>query len=153
MREKRKKPQVRGLVGVDEGERVEQGRARKGRGKRVKRRRSTHGRRAGREERERAVPRKSGLEVNYGVVNREGKRRETKGGMGQGRSLRRGEAGAGSLGGEEWETRREGGWRVGWETRTVPNRYDYYLEGHRVNRVSKVRSKSSREGEGENRKV
>lgn len=151
MREKRKKPQVRGLVGVDEGERVEQGRARKGRGKRVKRRRSTHGRRAGREERERAVPRKSGLEVNYGVVNREGERRETKGGMELGtHGRKRGDVGAGK---GEWETRREGGWRVGWETRTVPNRYDYYLEGHRVNRVSKVRSKSSRSGEGENRKV
>lgn len=145
MREEKK----RGLVGVDEGEREEQGRGRKGRGKRVKVRRSTHGRKEGREARERGVPRKSGTEGNTGVVNRAGERRETKREEPGTKRREVGEAGAGVS--REMETRRVGGVMVGWKTRRVPNRYDYYLEGHRVNRVSKVRAKSSMEGEGGNR--
>lgn len=142
----------RGLVGVDEGERREQGRGRKGRGKSVKRRRSTHGRKRKGSEVELGRPRKSGLEVNTRMVNRGGERRET--GEREAREVNgkkwgeeRGEAGAG----KGSESRREGGRRVGWETRRVPNRYDYYREGNRVNRMSKVRSKSSRASEEENR--
>lgn len=299
MREK--KPVSRGLVGVDEGERREQGRGRKGRGKRAKRRRSTHGRRVDREGRERAVPRKTGFEVNYRIVNRGGERRDTrandvakersrqsfaqsfagqanetkragftkagKGTKAYAEEVGRGEASnetkatkrtvkgarmdgvtalaewteratmlrrdslragfgleqnlrdqriAGYVGatqsdttvwkqmskanlareasrtsGHESErdgrkpesvtcnakskesgsseatkasqelvdasegmkgTRSDGGRRVGWETRRVPNRYDYYLEGHRVNRASKARAKTSVASGVENRR-
>lgn len=214
MREK--KPVSRGLVGVDEGERREQGRGRKGRGKRAKRRRSTHGRRVDREGRERAVPRKSGFEVNYRRVNRGGERRDTRANdVAKERSRvslakeGTGETeGTSTTLGSEWTererakvgiesksdtsvckqmtkeklarvssrtsvkeavregrnehelvqseringTRRDGGRRVGWETRRVPNRYDYYLEGHRVNRASKARAKTSVASGVENRR-
>lgn len=138
-----------GLIGVDEGERKEQGLSRKGIGKRVNRRRSTHGRRDSREGRERAVPRKSGRETNTAVVNRAGERRETKGGEDSELKRRVGESGAGK---GERGTRRVGGAELGWKTLRVPNRYDYYLEGHRVNRVSAVRAASSLAGDGGNRR-
>lgn len=121
-----KKEGVRGRVGVDSGERREAGVGVKGRGKEVKVRRSSHG--LIREEgsgRELGRPRKSGREVKYSRGKSEGEGEVMK---------------------ERGPVRREGGRVVGWESRRVPNRYDYYREGHRVNRVSGNIAKRSQGG-------
>lgn len=49
------------------------------------------------------------------------------------------------------ETRLDGGMVVGWDTMVVPNRYDYYLEGHWINRGSKAMAKLSKESKEGNR--
>lgn len=49
------------------------------------------------------------------------------------------------------DTRLDGGMVVGWDTRVVPNRYDYYLEGHWINRGSKAMAKLSKESKEGNR--
>lgn len=235
----------RGLVGVDDGERREQGRGRTGRGKSVTMRISTHGRRVNRDRRGMAVPRKTGLEVPYRVMALGGEVKETLASESKRarragdvvresvenlcrdevcignvtrpvlatqsvahaqqsqpgkRALRErsGKAGMGRIRGERsdrtrkrafmagvansrqviqiskvegrgsgvWkerptqesecgvrETRREGGRMVGWSTRRVRNRCDYYLEGHRVNRASKARAKSSLASDVDNRRL
>jgi hypothetical protein len=95
------------------------------------------------------LPRKNGLEVNHRAINRGGERVQTKKG-----SLDQGEVsmvGDGVVISKKWGTCREGGRRTGWKTRRVPNRYDYYREGHRVNRSSGTRAKCSRENSESNR--
>lgn len=139
-------------VGVDTGERREQGRLKsKEESRRVKERvLSTHGI-------DKSVnmryPLESGVERGYMQVTREGERRKTKGVIEEGEKeeIREkvGEKGAGK---KEASTRREGGLSRGWGTRRVANRYDYYREGHRVNRMSEARCKSSLEANMEKSK-
>lgn len=143
-------------VGVDAGERVENGEGRgKYKGKKVGRR-STHGRGKGLASPERSYGRQTGLEAGYRQVNRYGERRVTKGRRREkgvsfasdesfAEALGVSEKGAGESVRGEGSTKRGGGVLRGWGTRRVANRYDYYREGHRVNRMSKARCKSSRE--------
>ena len=144
----RKKERVgRVLVGVDDGEWKEQGRG--GRSKRsrvVKGRRSTHEFKALGED---VVGLKNGLEVSVRARSREGVVRDSMGAASAGNVD---ECVGSVVGGVvEEATTSPGGRMIGWDTRRVPNRYDYYLEGHRINRVSQQRAKSSLDGEGENR--
>lgn len=131
---RRGKKRHRGRVGVDEGERLEAGVGRRKREEEVTLRRSTHGRQKGRGGRERGYPMKSGLEVEH--VRR---------GIGVGTTTTRQE------GERKRETRGEGGRRCGWGTLLVPNRYNYFLEGHRVNRISPSIASSSRMEGGQSR--
>jgi hypothetical protein len=125
-----------GRVGVDEGERIEQGRAQKGIV--VRRRISTHGMQG--REAKRVLPRKSPMETSQSSRTRVGERVETK----KGESI---SEQAGSQINVEvthiYGTIIEGGTRRGWGTLRVPNICDYYREGHRVNRASPTRAKSS----------
>ena len=112
----------------------------------------------GRGEKGRRRPRRTGREVGMRRVNTEGRVQKTtgrrKGGEGRERKEReeRGEK-------EErrrrekgkYETKREKGYGRGWNTRRNENRYDYYREGHVVNRASKVMGKWSKGGRKGNR--
>jgi hypothetical protein len=173
---KKKKYSTKGVrvVGVDGGERREQGRGRERLKGKERRRRSTHGRgevEAGSQSLGVAgsYPRQTGVERGYMQVNREGERRVTKGrrrgvaseqkqdgyegASGQERGMQRNkesslrcavsQKGAGE---GEGRTERGGGVLGGWGTRRVANRYDYYREGHRVNRMSRAMCKISRGG-------
>jgi hypothetical protein len=128
-------------VCVDGGDRKEQGRESTGR--KVKSRMSTHQRQDIVKEYKldggRMRPRKSGYRVNHRSRDINGNRIETK--MGRVHPIEKvGDAGAGEVG---WGTRRDGGRRMGWGTRRVPNRYDYFMEGHTINRYSTRRAKHS----------
>jgi len=159
------------LIGVDEGERMENGRSsfqalsERKKGKiRVLFNSHAPGNLEGREEsRERRIPRKTGVESDQRRVNREGKGRWTSGvgslpkkdrkvGKEAGEKdwtenltdpyesgseadefhLKRGTSGVSTLGGV-------------WNDMRRPDRYDYYREGHSINRASKVMAKASRD--------
>lgn len=137
-----------GRVGVDEGERLESGVGRRKREGAVTLRLSSHGRRSERDSRERAYPRKSGLEVEHsrmGVCSGGGERVGEDGREGsveKRRTRSKGNRKRESL--SKRTTRGEGGRMCGWGTILVPNRYNYFLEGHRVNRISPSLAASSR---------
>jgi hypothetical protein len=145
MREKGTESRV--LVGVDDGELREQGRDRGGIRSEVRGRLSTHGtvsRGEGHGALRFAQGRKNSREVNV--------RRRSLGGV-RGESLGASQSvwEVGSMGGQRssagGKTILDGGRRFGWDTRRVPNRYDYYLEGHGINRASPGRAKSSLESQ------
>ena len=161
IQERRKKAVI--LV-VEEGERSEQGRGVERYDNKRKRRRSTHGRGSEiGEKNRRSYPLQSGRERGYRQLTREGERKQTKGnrmvverketelvgdkgaGLKGGNGREKGTQGSKRVGNQGRRTKIEGGIRKGWGTRRVPNRYDYYREGHRVNRMSKTMCKSSRE--------
>jgi hypothetical protein len=160
------------LVGVDGGERREQGYSGKLGGmniRKVARIRSTHGSEVLRNSTvkrvegvtgvkgvtgERGVsraPRRSGVESNYRQVTMEGERRETKKIKGMYKKHMKmwvGEKGAGKrkgvvLGEQISATQEVCGVWEGWGTRRVANRYDRLREGHMVNRRSGARAKIS----------
>ena len=133
----------RSLVGVDEGERREHGLGDVA--STAPRRRSTHGLSQMGSQRAR-VPRRSGLETAYRQVTRRGERRATKGAVNKTQRVGTPMAYATPPAAEysarflrgyaTAATQREGGRFPAWGTRRVANRYDYYREGHRVNRHS-----------------
>lgn len=132
------------LVGMDSGEWVELGRESKGmsgeRGLGAIEKIGYKSMKMG--ERAPGVERKNPYKVNHRVVGLDGsvrgtRRTEEKGGMGSGKLAE--------------ETRQDGGRVVGWETMVVPNRYDYYLEGHWINRGSKAMARLSKESKEGNR--
>lgn len=90
------------------------------------------------------VRRKNPYKVNHRVMGLDG---EVKG---TGAGSEKGKRKSGRFG-RNRETRHDGGMVVGWGTRLVPNRYDYYLEGHWMNRGSKTMAKLSRESKEGNR--
>jgi NADH-quinone oxidoreductase subunit G len=143
-KERLEKKEDRRRVGRDDGERKEKGRRVEQRGK-VKGLWSTHGRN-GRSDVDRRRPRNSGCEEANRRVNREGKGQRTLG-----KGERREEVGERPRNGvEEYETCETTERRKGWNTRNMENRYDYYREGNRRNRVSKKRGECSKEREESN---
>jgi len=164
-------------VGVDEGERRENGRGPLNSlpGKELVCMRNSHAPSFGKEEGysstsspsdqgemglERRVPRKTGVEVDQRTVNREGKRvwttgigatptTSTFGAAGEKTKVRwEGEEQSDPY--EEMESERRGLYTRGrstidgvWNDRYRPNRYDYYREGHGINRASKEMAKCS----------
>jgi hypothetical protein len=155
-------------IGVDEGERREQGRASWGqrseaKGGKVVARRSSHAPRTSQGGEERSdlslrVPRKTPIESDQRRTNREGKAVWT---TGVGATPSVGSETTRRAVGEERsdpirnhteedrertrrrETKRGSTLDSTWNERRRPDRYDYYREGHSINRVSKVMAKTS----------
>jgi hypothetical protein len=167
---------ARVVIGVDDGERVENGRAslndlaEKKNGKVVCVMNSHAPTRSGSQVEgvERRIPRKTAVEADQRMVNREGKARWTTG-VGT-MPKKQGEVGGGVAEsqpsrvdtsrwameersdpyGEEDRTRQRRRATRGvatldgaWNDRRRADRYDYYREGHAINRVSKVMAKCS----------
>jgi len=164
-------PVKRITVGVDEGERSENGRStirdrtREKKGKRVCMMNS-HAPVTTREEDvergERRVPRKTWVEADHRRTNREGKAVWTSGVgtrpsmNGEGEFGKEGREGREELSdpvGNRTKEDQERTWRRStrgvktvdgtWNDRRRPDRYDYYREGHALNRASKVMAKCS----------
>lgn len=156
-------------VGVDEGERVEHGRTSlkslgKKKGGHVSCMRTTHSPRmneenmCSRENRERRLPLKTGVEESHRRSDRAGKGVWSRG-VGNVPSMssvgnlgRKGEETA-NVRSDEMDKETKGLLKTRnvctientWNERVMPETYDYYMEGHPINRASKVMSKCSSE--------